>query len=241
MVKLSPFIIIFIFIGCNQHNNPILIQNNDLLVYFNYHELIPFDLHYDNCQTIKDFSLDVLELSTKTPITGNDSIITIEIINDFTLRYYKNSEYISLNDSISNIELFFCGKISIVDRINSYLVLLEEPGNFWDPDETISSILYLLNCKDKRLTSLVKLSSYIFGLNESIKKTYLMDHMPNDLYFSQIHDFFEGMPFDWYIHKQYIEKYAKDIKVKYEEDMQNIIYSLFFIDEEGFIQTIDIL
>ena len=234
----SCFLVICIVLAgcCKYKQDIVLVQNNDLLVYVNYHEsaacCVPF-LHYP---VISDFSLDAAEQKNKMPVTGKDSALIVKIIDDFEDRYHEDDEdYYVIDYSTAKRDLFFCGAIPTAGSVNSFLFLLETPDMYNDILGTVSRELYLLNCKNNQLASIVTLSSHISGIDRGITiNSYLM----NNLYFSQINYSFLDtyMPLNDYVPKQEIDKHAK-----VKDNARLLIFSLFIIDENGFVKLINFL
>jgi len=248
MVRLSFFIPICLALAgcCDKSNNVILVQNNELLVYVNYNEFTEYEFPFSsftNYQAFPDFSFDAEKQKNKILITGDDSTLIIKITDDFRKVYYKNDfEYLyyeSENEYSSDIEtkknLYFCGKISVNDSINSFLVLIEEPDMYYDISGSVSRILYVLNYKNHQLTSIIMLSTHMAGVDTEITIiTYLID-----MHFSQINysftDYCMYQSIEGYIPIEEIGDY-----VKIKKDLKVLYLSLFVIDENGFVKPINI-
>ena len=229
-------------VGCRSKNSVILLENNELLAYVNYIDsteigfpVVPFN----HCTVISDFSLDAEKQSDKTPIIGNDSILIFRIIDDFRSQCHEPDEKYNAKELDKKVDLFFCGKISIVDSIDGYLVLLEEPDRYDDRSGSVVKTLYLLNYKGEQLTSVVNLSTQMSGIDPGIKIiTFLIRSVRvRDYYYSQIDFSFVTHDKSHLISELIPKKQPKEIlsSLKIKKDVKVLYYSLFKIDENGSI------
>ena len=245
MVKLSfLYIIVFVaFAGCcRKQNDYVLVQDNEMLMYVNYIEHSEFEFpfsFFEDYPIRLTFSLDVKEQSNRFVISKNSSSSIKSIIEKFSDRYFEHGEDYCLSEDTSKVYFCFCGKLSLVDGMSSFLISKEIPGDL--PDESPKCWLYLFNCKNKRLTSIVQLSVNLSHENNiSGIVTYVIDNLwPAPYYFSQInyHTLFEP---DSYISiENYLPKKVISDYVTIKKKSKVLYFSTFIIDENGYVELIN--
>ena len=241
MVRFSLCFVVFsALVGCHcKYNDAVLVQINDLLTYVNYDKstdctfpMIPYN-HYP---VSTNFSLDAIAQRNKIPITRNDRCLILKILDDFKIRYYlEESDYYSY-DSDETVDVFFCGKIQVVDGVNSFLILVEMPEHPYGILEAVPSTLYLLNYKESQLASIVDLSTQMGGIDIGI---IIITYFLHNMVFSQINYTFASEPMyqsiEWYIPTQKIVDYVKITK-----DAKVLYFSSFIINKDGFVQLVNI-
>jgi len=241
-VKLSFFIAVCLALTgcCSKQRDYVLLLDNSMLIHINYNDSAVFEFpfaSFEHNPVISMSSFDVKKQKIRIPFTGKDSILIREILDNFRSNYFKNEYSYYSNDSTSQIGVFFCGKLSIVDSISSYLVLTERQddrynlftGNYFRD-------LYLLNYKNNRLTSIAELSSDMLSDDSrTMVVTYLMgEKIPFWHFFSQV-DF--GGFLDFSIGAFLTEQAIQDLSdyVKMKEGTITIRSTVFAIDVNGFI------
>ena len=264
MVKINFYIVVcFMLLGCSRHNyynNSVLVKNNRLK-YVNYTEPEEYSFSFFNypASKISDLNFDAVKQNNKIPITGNDSLLVAKIIENFEYlinkEIYDKRELEYIIDTITPKELFFCGKITVLNdfiqeylqeyieeiyEINSFLILRDKytPSIYYpnDPDATnISSDLYLLNFKNNKLTSMVRLSiSGITNINFTNRKSldiaYLTDSL--NMSFTQI----DYRPYEYLTVEVFIPPDISDY-VKVKKGASVLYFSSFWISEfNGFVE-----
>jgi len=244
MVRLFFFVLVvcFALVGCGSRRDFVLAQHNDMLDYLNYQETTAFEFPFnafENNPVSSITSFDVKDQKIRNPFIGNDSKIIREILDDFfcyNLKY-DGCGYHS-NDSTSRVGVFFCGKLSLVDSVSSYLVLTELPDDRYVFIGDYFRDLYLLNYKNNRLTSIVKLSTHKFSDDErTMVVTYLVEFetIPRSHLFAQIN--FPGFFLDYrivdHLPEQAIQAVSGYVKIK--KKSKTLRFSNFAIDEKGFV------
>ena len=246
MVKLSFFYIIacLAFFGCrNRQNDYVFVQDNEMLMYVNYYvnsEIeFPFSF-FEDYPICLAFSLDVKQQRNNRILIDEDELKTIDsLIGKFSNKYFEHEKYTYASEDTSKVYYCFCGKLSLVEGMSSFLISKEIPGEL--PDENPICWLYLFNCKDKRLTSIVQLSVNLSHNNTiSTIVTYLIDKFfPAPFCFSQInyHSLFDS---DCYISiEDYLPKQVIGDYVKIKKKSKVLYFSTFIIDENGYVKLID--
>ena len=241
MVKLSfYFVVLAALTGCCcKYNDAVLVQINDLLPFVNYDKSAEYDfpmIPFNHYPVTPDFSLDAIAQRNKIPLTGNDRYLILKILDDFKSRYYPDEYDYYSYESDETIDVFFCGKISIIDGVNSFLVLLEMPDMYYEYSGSVSSILYLLNYQENRLTSIVDLSTHMAGIDTGI---IIITYFIQNMVFSRIDYSFASEPMfqsiEWHIPTQEIVDY-----VKIKEDAKVLYFSSFIINEDGCVQLVNV-
>lgn len=211
-------------------------------MYVNYSEPEEYNFPFTYYPTVSDVHLDAEKQKDKIPINGNDSLLVAKIMENFEYSLYKKIyngyEEDYKIDTITEKELFFCGKISIADSINSFLILREKPElNVYYNTGAVYRELYLVNFKNNQLTSVVKLSIAWGDVNLAFKRSKIITYFINNAYFSQI-DYSFAKPemldtFEAFIPSQEISDY-----VKFKKDSKFIFLYLssYIIDENGFVE-----
>ena len=159
MVKnfINVFIVSILFSSCKFEVVNVMLKNTDLN-YKNYVSEnidITFDSIYDDMICDK-FDAKMIDVDNKKKINKK----LAEIL-------YSQFQKVSQSDSMEyktpfdkqiedNIEIYLIGKIHIQPRINSYVVMLNVPFNI---SKTFVKTAYLINTSDKRITSIVELTS----------------------------------------------------------------------------------
>lgn len=232
--KCFLFLIILCCISCNQLPKCYyLIRSDKGVALKNY--LIPDTIPFDASVLSDKINFDTFDAGC-IPTTVN-----LKKLEGKTYRYlleeyiaseeefYKNlmgDDYMRIGtDSTSHdVELFFCGKLTLQPGIQS-LVVLKQESDLYKNNLIKSLILY--NIKNNRLCSIITLSTK-FGTDTAAgEKSYLMQRD----YFTQV----KVSLLNGYIPEQLLSK----LKIK-DENSKVLYYSQFEIDKNGFIKFINI-
>ena len=233
-----------VLVGCtSRQNDCVLVQSNDQLVYVNYPEAKEFELPYsffEDYHISLSYSLDVKDLGNRILISKNDLRLVDRIIEKNSDRYLEHEKDRCLSDSTSQLSYFFCGRLSLVDSINSFLISEEVLEDI--PEISTLRSLYLFNYKNKQITSIVQLSvNWLYGNSTSTIVTYVIDtYWPLPYYFSQINYSFSSDSDKYISIENYLSSQVVNEYIKVKKNLKVLYFSTFVVDENGFIKLIDI-
>ena len=144
--------------------------------------------------------------------------------------FYKKlmgKNYINNQNTNKKIYLYLCGKIEIEKDVESFLILIQEPGIV----DNLNNSLFLFNTKNGNLCSIVSLSMAISGIDRGVySRTYFMDKSFTLIDYTYIdNDISEYIP----------KKALSDLTKKDNYYSLVYLYSFFRINQDGFIEFIN--
>lgn len=228
MVKviIIGFLVSFFFSCMEQHTKVFLIHNDSEVVYKNYSdaELIPPNLYFpDMFVDIDSFDIQCLNTQKKqVRLEGKELSYILDlydnVCNEFYQKLMGTSFYNTTSDS-SAYRLYVVGFINVRKNIKSILYLL---------DHNDGEALFVLNIKNKKLCSLVILSSMVSAVEgASASKSFF-----NDTNFTKVKD----VP-NYYLYQYSSESLISDMTLN-DTDYRTIYYSNFTIDENGYFKVV---
>jgi len=236
MKTFSIFLIVVCLLSCTSKNRTTLLIKNDDVVKVVHHNFNDVNLSIDISKFDKEINVDKFSISSEFL---KHEIITIKEINVFltrnfneaVLKYYKNTfddfDYEENTSFITDGAKYrYIGNLRIRNNITSLLFLLE------NIDDNNSSYLILYNFMDMRLKSIAVLADqtnfYSDGGNESY---YYKDYFIQLSNISRV----EKDSCSSIFPKAFLSKVGiNNTKCTFE------YYSMFIIDEEGFLKFINL-
>lgn len=227
--KLSTIIIIIIIIAsCNRkQNNYIIEKDNNYVVFWNFKEGKTIEMFMNNTyENIKLKSFSANKIESKHRIQDKLQNQLLVLYYDAYNQHFKDvlkkeSRYseIKYNSNSLKPKLYFIGKQEFVRNIDSYLAIkIDTIIN----RKTSNKTIILFNFKQKKLRSIVELSSFVHGVDDSSEiATYFSD----DLFTQRQNINVLFLPMELY----------SDLNI--DIDKSNFIrLSQFKMDKDGYVQ-----